>query len=202
MTNVLVAALVAPEEQCDGAGTGVTADGGADGIDQNFTVEFGEACFDEVGNCTGVVFAGGMTDKALTVIVEAVCGILFHFRNDFTDDTALGADFLAGNELAGIVDVEQRADIELCAEPTGNLGNTAALDVEGQVRGEEPVMQLKLVFFGPEENFFKGFAFVTKIGQLIHQQTVTGCGTEGVNNLDLTVRILFQQLVTGDAGRV
>ena len=50
------------------------------------------------------------------------------------------------NQPSFVVHVEQRADAEEAADCAGGFGDAAAAHVEGEVRGEEPVMDFEAVF--------------------------------------------------------
>lgn len=114
--SALLGAFVAPEEQCDGAGTGVTADGGADVIYLDLAVELGELLFYEIGDGARVVIAGGVGDVALAGVVVAVLRMLFHAAHDLFYNALLGADLGAGDEAAEVIHIQQRADLKQAAE--------------------------------------------------------------------------------------
>ena len=118
----------------------MTANSGTDIIDHNLTIEVWELLLNQISNCTGIIIAGGHGDKALAIIIMAALGVVLHLLYDLLDDSLFTTDLLAGNEVALIVHIQQRADLQRGAEPTGRLGNTAAADIEGQIGRKKPVV--------------------------------------------------------------
>ena len=146
----------------------MAADGGTDVIDHNLAVEMGELFLHQIGDGTGVIHAGGHGDKALAVIIVASLGVVFHLLDDLLDHGLFAADLLTGDEVSLIIHVQQRADLKRRAEPAGSLGDTAAAYIEGEVGGEEPMVQMQTVCFGKVTNLLDALALITQVGQLIH----------------------------------
>ena len=60
------------------------------------------------------------------------------------------------------------------AEKAGGLADAAALDVEGQIRREEPVVHQQPVVRGPAGQIVQGHALVAPVRQHVHEQAVEG----------------------------
>ena len=70
----------------------------------------------------------------------AALGVVLHLLYDLLDDSLFAADLLTRNEMSLIIHIQQRADLQRGAEPTGRLGNATAADIEGQIGRKEPVV--------------------------------------------------------------
>ena len=90
-----------------------------------------------------------------------------------------------------LVHVQQRADAQQAADKARRLGDAAALDIEAQVGGEEPVVHPQLVLLDPLVQGVDVHALVPQVGQRLHNETVAGGGAQRVHNVDLPVRELF-----------
>ena len=77
----------------------------------------------------------------------------------------LRTDFKPRNQTAFVVHVEQRADAEESADCAGGFGDAAAAHVEGEVRGEEPVMDFEAVFHRKIVNLFQRFSFIAQVAR-------------------------------------
>ena len=128
--------------------------------------------------------------------------MLFHAGNDLFHDALLAADLGARDEPAEVIHVQQRADVQQAAEDAGHLRDAAALDIERQVRGEEPVVQLQLVRLGPVAHAVDGHALVAQVRQAVHQQAVARGRAERVNDVDLPVGIALADDARGVFRRV
>ena len=104
--------------------------------------------------------------------------------------------------VAAVIHVEKRADAQHCAEEAGRLGDPAALDIEGKVGGEKPVMQAELVCLYPIMKLIDALALVTHIGECVHDKTVAGGCTERVNDVYLSVGVLCLEHLGCGAGGV
>ena len=82
----------------------------------------------------------------------AALGVVLHFLYDLLDDSLFAADLLTRNEMSLIIHIQQRADFKRRAEPAGSLGDTTAAYIEGEVGGEEPMVQMQTVCFGKVTN--------------------------------------------------
>ena len=76
------------------------------------------------------------------------------------------------------------------------------LDKEGQIRGEEPVVNLQPVFFDPPGQFSGAHSLVSLRCGRIHKQAVTRGRAEGVDDINLTLRIAFAENGSRIAGRI
>mgnify|MGYP000375091963 CR=1 FL=1 len=115
------AALSAPEEQRNGAGAGVAADGRADIVYLDLAVEFGEAFLNKRGNFLCILNAAGLSDIALAGIIKAVVCALLHTLDDRLYDLFLRADLFPGNKSAEVIHVKQRTYIEHRSEEACRL---------------------------------------------------------------------------------
>ena len=118
----------------------MAANGGTDIIDHNLTIEVWELLLNQISNCTGIIIAGGHGDKALAIVIMAALGVVLHLLYDLLDDSLFAADLLTRNEMSLIIHIQQRADLQRGAKPTGRLGNATAADIEGQIGRKEPVV--------------------------------------------------------------
>lgn len=130
-----------PEEEGHGAGAGVAADEVAHIVDLHLAVELFEAFLDQVRHGAGILHAFALADIALAAVLEAALGAVLHLLHDLLDDPLFAGDLEAGDQAALGVHVQQGADAQDAAEEARRLGDAAALHVEAQVRGEEPVVQ-------------------------------------------------------------
>ena len=94
-----------------------------------------------------------------------------------------------------MVHIEQRADVQQFAEEARGFADAAALDIEGQVRGEEPVMHVQPVVRRPARQFVDVHPLVTLVRQHVHQEAVAGRRAERVDDVDLPLRIPGAQLL-------
>ena len=180
----------------------MAADGRADVIDDYLAVELREALLNKCCYRLSVIKACRHGDKALAGIVKAVLSVLLHSLDYLLDDTIFGADLISGDEVAAVIHVEKRADAQHCAEEAGRLGYPAALDIEGKVGGEKPVMQAELVCLYPIMKLIDALALVTHIGECVHDKTVAGGCTERVNDVYLSVGVLCLEHLGCGAGGV
>lgn len=111
----------------------MTADGGADTVDQHPAVQMREALFDQVGDGSGVLPAGRIRDIAFAAVCTAFFDAFLHLVHDSLNDLAFGADLVAGDQLAEVVDIQQRTDAQHTADKTGGPGDAAAFNIEGKV---------------------------------------------------------------------
>ena len=176
----------------------MAADGGADIVDLHLAVESGKTGLHQIGHLTGVRETGGIADIALAVVVQAVSCIFLHFVHNGLDDLFLGADLVAGDQPAQIVHVQQRADIQHTAEEGRGLGDPAALHIEAEIGGEEPVVDLQAVFLDPIGQFSRAQALVPLVGGPVHQKSVAGGRAQGVHNIYVSLR----ETLFHDKGRV
>ena len=127
--------------------------------------------------------------------------MLLHSLDYLLDDTIFGADLISGDEVAAVIHVEKRADAQHCAEEAGRLGYPAALDIEGKVGGEKPVMQAELVCLYPIMKLIDALTLVTHIGECVHDKAVAGGCAERVNDIYLSVGVLcLEHLGCGACG--
>ena len=180
----------------------MAADQVADVVDQHLAVKLRKARLDEIGHGAGVFVTGGHGDKALAGIVGAALGALLHLLDDLADDLFLRADLKARDQPPEIVHVHQRADLQNAAEHARGLGDAAALDKEGQVGGEEPVVDLQPVFLDPGGHFVHAEPLIPLGGGGVHQQAVARGGAQRVNDVDLPLRVALGEDVGGVAGGV
>ena len=180
----------------------MAADGGANAVDNNLAVQMREFRLHKIGDGAGVLVAGGFGNEAFAGIVVTVLGMGFHFLDDLLDDRLFAADLLARDEMPLVIHIQQRADLQRRAEPAGRLGNAPALDIEGQVGGKEPVMQLELVLLGKIAHLFQALAGIAQVRQRVHQQAVAGRSAQGIHDVELALGIFFPQLLGRDAGGI
>ena len=99
----------------------MTSDGRPDTVDEDLAVKLWEILFDEIRDCSRILVAGGIRDVAFSGVIRSVIGMLDHFIHDCLDDLFLRADFIARDQTALMIDVQERADIEETADETGGL---------------------------------------------------------------------------------
>lgn len=171
--SVSVSALVAPEEERDGAGTGMASDSGTDTVDENIAHKLFELGFDDLGYSLGILKTSGIAHIAFIAVVFSVVSVYIHHFGDSLDNTLLGTYFFSGNELSVYVNIEKRTDAEQTADSACGLGYAAAFYEEGEVGGEEPMMYSETVIFCPICQLVKAESFVALVCKLIHKQTVS-----------------------------
>ena len=191
-----------PEKQCHGSRPGMAADGGSDAVDLDFSVQIGKAFLDKIRNGPRIFVAGGLGNVAFAGVGEAALGVFFHLVDDFFDDFFLRTDFEPRNQPSFVVHVEQRADAEESADCAGGFGDAAAAHVEGEVRGEEPVMDFEAVFHRKIVNLFQRFSFIAQIGKAVHQKTIAGGSAEGIHDEDFPFRVALFKVGFGDHRRI
>ena len=76
------AARISPEEDGNGTGTRMAADGGSDVVDEHGSVKGGEGCFNHIGHRAGILYAGGMADIALAAVGGAALRVGLHALDD------------------------------------------------------------------------------------------------------------------------
>ena len=180
----------------------MAANGGADAVDLNLAVELRELLLDGIGHGARVVIARRIGDIALAGVVKAALRVLFHAGDDLFQDALLAADLGARDEPAEVIHVQQRTDVQQAAEHAGHLRDAAAPDIERQVGGEKPVVQLKLVRLGPVAHGVDAHTLVAQVGELIHQQAVARGRAERVDDVDLALRVALAHDARGVLGRV
>ena len=180
----------------------MTADRCTDRVDLHLAVQMGKTGFHQRGDGFGVLHAGGFADVALAAVVQPALGKLLHLVHDLPNDPLLGADLFPGDQTALVVHVQQGTNAQNGADEARRLGHAAALDVEGQVGGEEPVVQMEAVSLGKITNLLNALALITQVGKLIHEKTIAGGSAERINYQNLIVGIFFRKLLSGDAGGV
>ena len=74
---------------------------------------------------------------------------MLHLLDDALDNLLLRANLLARNETAERIHIEQGTNTEHGAHETAQWFYTAALDVKGEISGEEPVPIVELVGLRP-----------------------------------------------------
>lgn len=130
----------------------MASNSGPDRKDFHFTVQPGEFFFHKGRHCLCFLQAGGMTKEAFAGIIQSVPGILFHLLNDPSDDLLFGADLVPGYQPAFVIYIKKRADSHHRPDKARRFGNTPSFNIEGQIRGEEPVMQITLIFLRPVQS--------------------------------------------------
>ena len=86
----------------------------------------------------------------------------------------LGTNLISWNQSALIIHIQKRTNIQHCAKKSACFGNTASSDVEGQICGKKPMMQIQFMRLCPLINLFYGFALIPQICQAIHKKSVSG----------------------------
>ena len=132
----------------------------------------------------------------------AALRVLLHAHDDLLHDALFAADLGARNEPAEVIHVQQRADVQQTAEHAGHLRDAATPDVERQVGGEKPVVQLKLVGLCPVAHGIDAHALIAQVGELIHQQAVARGRAERIDDVDLALRVALAHDARGVLGRV
>ena len=198
----LIHPFLSPEKQSNRARSGVAADGGSDVVDLDFSVQIGKAFLDKIRNGPRIFVAGGLGNVAFAGVGEAALGVFFHLIDDFFDDFFLRTDFKPRNQPSFVVHVEQRADAEEAADCAGGFGDAAAAHVEGEVRGEEPVMDFEAVFHRKIVNLFQRFSFIAQVGKAVHQKTIAGGSAEGIHDEDFPFRVALFKVGFGDHRRI
>ena len=153
---------------------------------------------DVVGTSKGKGFQGVVKRHGFAGVGEAALGVFFHLVDDFFEDFFLRTDFEPRNQPSFVVHVEQRADTEEAADCAGGFGDAAAAHVEGEVRGEEPVMDFEAVFHRKIVNLFQRFSFIAQVGKAVHQKTIAGGSTEGIHDEDFPFRVALFKVGFGD----
>ena len=74
----------------------------------------------------GILGAGGIRDEYLAIVGGAPVGALEHNFDGALHRLLLGANLLARDELAFVIDVEQGADAQGVANEAGNGGHAPA----------------------------------------------------------------------------
>ena len=128
--------------------------------------------------------------------------MLQHPVYDLFRDLFLGPDLIPGDQTALIVHIQQGADVQHLTEETGRFRNPAAADEKGQIRGEEPVMQMQLVLLRIMIKLLQGHPLIPQLRQLIHQQTEAGGRGEGIHDENFPVREFPAQLIGSSPGGV
>ena len=165
----------------------MAADCGAYAVYLHLAVKVRERGLNLVCNVARVVHAGGLGNIALAGIIKAVVCALLHAVNDSLYDLFLRADLFPGNKPAEVVHIQQRADVEHRSEEACRLGNSAALDVEAEIRGEEPVVQMQLVGFDPFASLVNAQTLVAFVGKRVHQKAVAGGCAERIDYVYLAL---------------
>ena len=168
----------------------------------DFPIQLRKSTFHKIGNCPGVLITGRVRDVAFAAVIKTVLCMFLHLFNDLFDHSLLGSDFVAWDQAAEIIHVEQGADFQKSTYKAGSFCYTASLDIEGKVCGEEPVMQIQPMGKSKLLYLVDGLSFISQISQFIHQKTVTGRSAQRVNDVDLAVRIFFAKDIGSGTGGV
>ena len=112
----------------------MAADGGADAVDLHTAFQIWKPPFHQFRYLARILQTTGMGNIAPLRITQSMIRILFHLVNNRLDHPFLGAYLFPWDQLALHADIQKRADAQQTADGAGGFGNTAAFDVEGQVR--------------------------------------------------------------------
>ena len=155
-----------------------------------------------IGHGFGVRTARRLRHAYLAGISRTVLDV-FHTGLDHLGDGAfLGTDLLARNQVARVVHIHERANLEGGAHDTARLGDTPAANKTRQVAREEPMMNIELMSFGPVCELIERQACVAKIGQILHEQTVARRSGKRIDNADLPLGVALTQLLGSEAGGI
>ena len=171
-------------------------------VDLHLAAELLEALLDQVRHGPGILHTFRLADIALAAVLEPALGTFLHLLHDLLDDPLFAGDLEAGDQAAQGVHVQQGADAQDAAEEARRLGDTAALHIEAQVRGEEPVIQAQPVLLRPGAEFVDGETFVPLVRQSVHEQAVAGGGAQGIHDVDLPLREALPADVGGVGGGI
>ena len=95
-----------------------------------------------------------------------------------------------------VVYVQDRFDGEHGADHCRGGGNAAATLQEHEIIHGEPMGQVQLVGFHPIPGFLQAGALLPPQGGVIGQQRLTAGGSQGIYNVELSVRELGAQLLS------
>ena len=113
---------------------------------------------------------------------------------------AAAANLGDGNQMAGVVYMENRLNAQHGAEKGRCRGNPAAPFQVVQIVYGEPVAQMEFVLLEPLVNFVDRFAVHLHFGGVIGQQPFAHGGGKGIHHVDFPLRIFGGQLFFGHQG--
>ena len=99
----------------------MTAYCSAYGIDQYFTIQMGEAFFNQRSYCLCICQTGRLRNIAFAIIIQATFCVSFHLLDNACNDTLFSADLFTGDQVPFCVHVQKRADLQKCTEEAGSF---------------------------------------------------------------------------------
>ena len=124
---------VPPEEQGHRSGACMASDRCPNTVDYNFSIQLWKTLFYHIRHFSRIIVAVRMGYKTLSGVIQPVLCKQVHFLYDLPDYFLLSPDLKAGDQVPGVIHVEQRTDLQRCSKPTGNLGYTAPFYIKGEI---------------------------------------------------------------------
>ena len=187
-------AVLAHEEQRHAARAGVGPDHRADGVEDDLAGPI--ALLDLVSDKLGVLGAVAVADEH--GLGGGIVGQLAHLVHQGGERRLAPAGLGHVDEMALVVHMEHRLDLEHGAHHGGGGGHPPALFQEEQVVNGEVVALAQLVRLRPIPDLLHGFALLAQLGGLVDQHSLAKGGAQGVHHKYFAVRILLGQLLPGD----
>ena len=108
------------------------------------------------------------------------------------------SDLADVDQLALIIDMDDGFKLQHGTNDRGGSADTSAAFEMHQIVYGDPVAQLQLMIFHPGGELVQRETFVTLFAGMGDQQALAKSGTAGIDYIDLTLRILLFQFISGN----